>query len=93
MLIDNAPEITKQFKLERRSSPNILETSYKTLNLDINDKHIVDFYEEWQEISSIRRKSPSGEKLYNIWLKDIYERYNFPLEDAAQVFEEFLPFN
>lgn len=96
MLIDNAPEIIKAFRLDYHSTQKFMSLPYSTLRLDINDKHIVDFFEEWREILSIRRKSPSGEKLYSIWLKDIYERYNFPLENAEQSFDnvdEELPFN
>lgn len=94
MLIEEAPEIVKAFCLDYHSVQSFMALPYNTLRLDINDKHIVEFYEEWKEILSIRRKSPSGEKLYSIWLKDIYERYNFPLEDASQSSgDDDLPFN
>ena len=63
---------------------------YSTLCLEIDDRQIVDFFKEWKELSSIREKSPSGNKLYNIWLKDIYERFNFPLENASQYFGDII---
>ncbi len=65
-----------------------------TLLCEIDDKHIVEFYEEWKDILSIRSKSSSGEKLYELWKKDILERFNFPLENARQrLIETELPFN
>lgn len=93
MLIEDAPKISKEFRIDFHPAQELGFIPYNTLLLDINDKHLVEFFEEWKEILSIRRKSPSGEKIYSIWLKDIYERYNFPLEDAAQSGgDEVLPF-
>lgn len=67
---------------------------FSVLVCEFDDKHLVDFFNEWKDILSIRAKSPSGEKLYDLWKKDIFERFNFPLENAAQrIEEEELPFN
>lgn len=91
MRVNNAPEIWKKFSTKPYTSDNMFHSSYSTLILEINDKHLVNFYEEWQEISSIRSKTPSGDKLYDIWLKDIYERFNFKLENAKQSFNDLFP--
>lgn len=96
LLLNDAPEIRKKFSQKNYSADTILQTPFSTLLLEINDKHIVDFYEEWKEISSIRSKTPSGDKLYSIWLKDVYERFNFNLENAEQSLDNIdmeLPFN
>lgn len=96
LLLNDAPEICKNFSEQKYSATDFFSNNFSTLLLEINDKHIVNFYQEWQEISSIRSKTPSGDKLYNIWLKDIYERFNFKLENTKQslnTFDEDLPFS
>lgn len=86
--------VSINFKLQPYSNDF---NSYKTLLCEIDDKHIIEFYNEWKELLSIRTKSPSGEKLYDLWKKDIFERFNFPLENATQDPFPFsldnLPFN
>ena len=94
--LKNAPEIDIRFNTEEHSSNSIPLLEYKNVLIEINDSHLIDFYEEWNDILSVCKRSPSGEKLYQIWLKDIFERYNFPLENASQSitpFDETLPFN
>lgn len=73
--------VSIDFKLQSYSDSF---NSYQTLLCEIDDKHIIEFYNEWKELLSIRKKSPSGEKLYDLWKKDIFERFNFPLEKASQ---------
>ncbi len=97
LLLNDAPEIWKEFNLKNYPADNFLQTPYSTLLLEINDIHLVNFYEEWQEISSIRKKTPSGDKLYDIWLKDVYERFDFKLANAMQSLDDLgfqeLPFS
>lgn len=66
---------------------------YKTIDYSIDSKSIVEFYQEWKDISEIRKKNPSGEKLYSIWLADVLERYDKPFANDEQKPIEFLPFN
>lgn len=96
LLLYDAPEIEKNFDLKNNSCAEPFGEPYSTFILEINDKHIIEFYKEWKEINSIRSKTPSGDKLYSIWLKDIYERFDFKLENAKQscnYIDENLPFN
>lgn len=95
MSINDAPEITIDFFLQDNKTTDFFEASYQSLVCEINDKHMVEFFQEWKDIRSVCQKSPSGEKLYNIWLKDIFERFNFKLEDAHQDYQDTapLPFN
>jgi len=94
--LKNSSEININFDIKSYCSNALPLSQYKDVIIEINDKHLVDFYEEWNDILSVCKKSPSGEKLYQIWLKDIFERYNFPLEDASQSLYDIdkeLPFN
>lgn len=94
LIIDNS--IIKQKSYLNTDNFDVSGQPFSTFCLEIDDKQIVDFYQEWKELSSIREKTPSGDKLYNIWLKDSYERFNRPLENASQYFgniDEELPFN
>lgn len=95
MDLKNTDDICLHWNLEKcvSDTPFTVPTHYK-LKCEFDDKYLVEFYEEWQDILSVCKKSPSGEKLYNIWLKDILERYNFKLEYAYQdPSNELLPFN
>lgn len=92
LLFSDAEKFIVKTYLEGKESTS-LPFPFNTLSINIDDKHIIEFYNEWKEISSIRRKSPSGEKLYAIWLKDIFERFNYPLERASSDFDEEMPFN
>lgn len=82
--LKNSSEININFKTKNYDIKTLGLSQYKSIIIEINDKHLVDFYEEWNDILSVCKKSPSGEKLYQIWLKDIFERYDFPLEDTSQ---------
>lgn len=88
----NTQKIIINTSLTTKSSKT-LPFPFDTLNINIDDKHIVDFYNEWKDISAIRHKTPTGEKLYDIWLKDVYERFNIPLERSSSDFDEKVPFN
>lgn len=48
--------------------------------ITIDDEIIVKFFEEWMDVLALCKKSPSGKKLYDIWIKDIYERYDIPIK-------------
>lgn len=48
--------------------------------ITIDDEIIVKFFEEWIEVLALCKKSPSGKKLYDIWIKDIFERYDIPIK-------------
>lgn len=60
-------------------SKSMLELPTTKLVCDFSDSNLVDFYNEWEDIQAACKRTPSGEKLYNIWLKDALERYDFPL--------------
>ena len=90
--LEKSPNINITFNTKQYDSSSCPFIEHKNVFIEINDKHLLDFYEEWHDILSVCKKSPSGEKLYQIWIKDIYERYNFPLEDASETVGE-LPFN
>lgn len=70
-------------------------TSYITYDISFDDKHIVDFFSEQKEIQEACKKTPSGDKLYALWLQDVFERYNIPFEDAHQdpFLDTEIPFN
>lgn len=78
MLLD---EIYIDIEKAERSFGSTLGLSPYYLSLTFNDKTLVDFYDEWKEISSIRYKTPTGDKLYNIWLEDVHKRYNYNLPE------------
>lgn len=56
------------------------ETTYKIASVNFDNQTIVDFFSEWHDVTQLCKKSPSGKKLYSIWLKDIEERYNIPIK-------------
>lgn len=95
--LKTAPEVNIDFNTkEYRNDKDFPFSSYIDIIIEINDKHLADFYEEWNDILSVCKKSPIGEKLYQIWLKDVFERYDIPLENASQTLydiDEELPFN
>ena len=94
--LKKSSEININFTTKSYSNDSLPFLQYEDIIIEINDKHLADFYEEWNDILSVCKKTPSGEKLYQIWLKDIFERYDFPLEDASQnlyKIDEELPFN
>lgn len=94
--LKKSSEININFTTKLYSNDSLPFLQYEDIIIEINDKHLADFYEEWNDILSVCKKTPSGEKLYQIWLKDIFERYDFPLEDASQnlyKIDEELPFN
>ncbi len=61
-------------------------------NIKINDQILVDFFSEWTDVLALCKKSPSGKKLYNIWIKDILARYNSPIRLNPSKNTEDLPF-
>lgn len=67
-------------KVERNLNGTFGLPSYY-LSLSFEDKTLVDFYDEWKDLSSIRYKTPTGDKLYNIWLEDVRKRYNYDLPE------------
>lgn len=79
MLLDETPQVPTKIKKIERNSDNDFSFPIYDLSLIFDDRTLVDFYNEWQDVSSIRSSTPSGNKLYNIWLKDTYERYNYAL--------------
>lgn len=73
---------------------NDYNEKYNTFIIDIDDKNITDFYNEWMDIKTLCSKTPSGSMLYDIWLKDALKRYNIPLQkNSSKPNEPELPFN
>lgn len=66
---------------------------HSSANISINDQTIIDFVSEWLDVLAICKKSPSGKKLYDIWIKDILERYDTPIKVNPSPTVEDLPFN
>ena len=94
MALRDAPNVDISFYLRNHPARHQLDADFNTLICEINDKHMDEFFQEWEDIRSVCQKSPSGDKLMAIWLKDIFERYDFPLEDTHRShFDEGLPFN
>lgn len=62
-------------------------------NIAINDQILIDFFTEWLDVLAICKKSPSGKKLHDIWIKDILERYDSPIKINPSPDTEDLPFN
>lgn len=81
MDLKEAPEICIEWNIDKFDD---FGYNYSKLVCKFDDEHLVSFYEEWNDILSVCKKSPSGEKLYQIWVKDIFERFNFPLERKTQ---------
>lgn len=81
LMFDKAPNLYKTYSCNKR--PYYGGSKIDNVEINIMDKHFVEFFNEWTEISSVRSKTPSGDKLYNIWLKDIYERFNYNIESAG----------
>lgn len=81
MLLDETQNVPSKLTLYEHHQGSFCGISIDSHNLSLNfsDKTLIEFYTEWQDILAIREKSPSGQKLYNIWLKDIYERYDYDL--------------
>ena len=83
MLLEKTPEVPLEIIKEEISYIGGFGLGPRAkLKLCIADDELAKFYDEWQEISSIRDKTPSGNMLYDIWLKDVYERYDFPLPSS-----------
>lgn len=59
--------------------PDTIE-AHNEAKITIDDEIIVKFFEEWMEVLALCKKSPSGKKLYDIWIKDIFERYDIPIK-------------
>lgn len=95
--LKNAPQTNIKFDTKLYDAHSFPPSLYTDVIIEINDKNLVEFYEEWNDILSVCKKSPSGDKLYQIWLKDIFDRYDFPLENASQTLydgiDEELPFS
>lgn len=104
--IDELQDLTSTIHVETKEegwfeSDNFLDTlKYKTLSICLDDQTIIDFFQEWTDIKAVVSKSPIGQKLYDIWLKDIYERFNFEIKfnkteriDSRGNSSESLPFN
>lgn len=72
--------------------PNTIET-HSEAKIAIDDEIIVKFFEEWIDVLALCKKSPSGKKLYDIWLKDIFERYDIPIKLNPTRRHCDLPFN
>lgn len=69
------------------------DTQYhQVANLSINDKIIVEFVSEWKDVMQLCKKSPSGQKLYAIWRKDVLERYTDKITFNPSENESDLPF-
>lgn len=79
MLLDETFAVPTKIEKIEISNPCFLPT-YE-LELRFTDEKLIEFYDEWKDISSIRSKTPSGNKLYDIWLKDTFERYNYALPE------------
>ena len=60
------------------TEPNSFE-SHNEARISIDDEIIVNFFEEWMEVLALCKKSPSGKKLYDVWIKDILEQYDNPV--------------
>lgn len=88
MQLKDTQNISVDFSLKSRPESHFLSSSIEVMICEIDDKHIVDFYQEWNDILSFCKKTPTGNKLYDIWLKDVLERFKFPLENAKQIIEE-----
>lgn len=54
--------------------------SHNEAQISIDDEIIVNFFEEWMEVLALCKKSPSGKKLYDVWIKDILEQYDNPIK-------------
>lgn len=77
--------------IEEQYDPNMRH--HPAANIKINDQTLVDFFSEWLDVLALCRKSPSGKKLYNIWIKDILDRYNSPIQLNPCKDIEDLPFD
>lgn len=74
--------------------PNSEIEDHNEAQITIDDEIIVKFFEEWIEVLSLCKKSPSGKKLYDIWIKDILERYDIPIKiNPTERYCNLLPFN
>ena len=75
------------------NDPNSFE-SHSEAKISIDDEIIVNFFEEWMEVLALCKKSPSGKKLYDVWIKDILEQYNNPIRinPTERNTDEDLPF-
>ncbi|NBI73598.1 XRE family transcriptional regulator [Clostridiaceae bacterium] len=74
-----------------KSNPDLEEHAEAEITID--DGVIVRFFEEWIDVLALCKKSPSGKKLYDIWLKDILERYDLPIKINPTKRHCDLPFN
>lgn len=61
--------------------------------ISIDDNTLISFFSEWIDVLALCRKSPSGQKLYNIWIKDILERYQEPIVQNPAPRDQKLPFD
>lgn len=69
------------------------ETLFSVATLNIDNKKIIEFFSEWKDVLQLCKKSPSGKKLYHIWLNDILIRYDIPISSEPSDREPELAFN
>lgn len=74
-----ADSLKMDISITNTSIPNTFET-YPEAQITIDDKTIVNFFDEWIGVLALCKKSPSGKKLYEVWIKDILEQYNKPVK-------------
>lgn len=67
--------------------------SHDEARISIDDEIIVKFFEEWTGVLALCKKSPSGKKLYDVWIKDILEQYNTPIKINPSERISTLPFD
>lgn len=57
-----------------------IEDKHDIINIVIDNSELASLIEEWNDIYNVCQKTQSGKKLYDIWLKDVLERYNKPIQ-------------
>ena len=89
--MSNLPNLDIKFSNSTQSDDDY--SHHTVANFQINDQIIINFFSEWLDVLALCQKSPSGKKLYDIWIKDILERYNFPIKRNPSEIVDDLPLN
>lgn len=68
--------------------------SHEEAKISIDDEILVKFFQEWTDVLALCKKSSSGKKLYDVWVKDILEQYNnIPIKINLSERTPYSPFN